>query len=330
MGIAFMFRVEAIVLIGLAPFGLLLIKPRRSVWDMLHFQSVFLVAMFSALIFIMITGKVAWLSRLHELPQYLVMLRDVGDDYMNRAHQITTVFSSELERKYGAIALFGASLAIIVFIWVKVVTPFYLALAGLAVSQHLMGDSLAKRYILMFIGISATIVIMFFLKRYFLTSRYLVMLSLLCITPVPFAIHAIANARGNGTWMGKQFVFPLMVLILVGMAISGVIQLGDKKIYLRDAGEWVHQHVRPDTQIYISDTRVAYYAKRFDVLLKKPKISLDEAIKGGFTTEKIVVVYHDDRTSNVNAYLAQLDDRYEQIPFNDSTGRGVMVVIKKQ
>ncbi len=322
MSVAFLFRVEAIVFMVLAPFGLLILKPRRSMIDLLRFQSLFIIMGAAVGVYASITDKMVWLGRIHELPVYFHEMMRLSDTYMQRAEGLSQVFSHELKIKHGAIALFGALVTYLIYMWAKVVTPLYVLLGSITVSQRLFTHSLTKRYVYLFIGIAALIVLTFFLKMYFLSSRYVVPLALLCLTFVPFAIHHIAASRGNGSFLGKPWMFPLMVLLLITLFVSGVTSFGYSKEYLREAGVWIQQHAKPDAHIYINEKHVAYYAQRFEAFEET-----DAEMKRDFSGKDIVALYHEKDTPEVTEYIAQHFGQYEKVTFENKRHDGVTIIV---
>lgn len=330
MSVAVLFRIEAAVFLLLAPLGLLVLTPRRSLWDLLRFQSFFIVIGLVGIAGILMTANTAELGRLEDLPRYAQGLWHVGDKYMDRAEGLAAVFSSEMKTKHAAVALFGAILTYFAYLVFKGLTPLFALLAGVTGYKRLFPNSITHRYIWVFVGLAALIIITFFLQLYFLSGRYVIPLALLLTSFVPYGIHHIAISRGNGTFLGRPFMFPIMTLALTAMFISGVTSFGYSKAYLKESGEWIRTHVKPDATVYIGEKHVAYYAQRFDILEvrdDRAATALKKEMKQHFDGKDIVVLYHEKKMTDINQYINKYFFGKEKILFENKRHDGVTIIV---
>jgi hypothetical protein len=330
MTTAILFRIEAVVFLTLAPFALLIFKPRRSLLDLLRLQSVFIAATIIGFIVIILSGDQHHLGRLEELPRHIEGLMNAGSAYMNRAEGLRQVFSDELKLKHAGVALAGAMVTFLLYAIIKTFTPVYMLLAGITGYKHLTSPSLALRYLWVYITLAALILITFFLQLYFLSGRYVVTLALLLTFFVPYAIHYIAISRNNGTFLGRRFMFPLMTLVLAAMFISGITTFGYSKEYLRESGHWIQTHVKPTAPIFVGEKHVAYYAQRYDAL-ELIDYRNEDAIKKGlendFKGKDIIALYHTRKTKAINDYLSTHFADKQKINFENKRHDGVTIII---
>lgn len=330
ISIAVLFRIEAMVFLLLAPLGLLCLSPRRSVSDLIQCQSLFIIAGLALVAWIFSSTHAPDLGRLQELPRYLAGLLDTGDRYMHRAEGLASVFSDEMKSKHAAIALFGAMLTYVIYFILKSLTPFYTLLAAVTGYQGLMPKSLAHRYLWVFILLSFFTIIAFFVQLYFLSGRYVIPLALLLMSFVPYAIHHIAVSRNQPTLLGRAFMFPLMVLIMTGMFIAGVTSFGYSKSYLKESGEWIHTHVKPNATLFVGEKHVAYYAKRFDaleILDHRTEAALKKGMNNHFQGKDIVVLYHEKKMTDINQYIEKQFPGKEKLLFENKRHDGITIII---
>jgi hypothetical protein len=330
MAFAVSFRIEAIVFLLLAPLGLLCLSPRRSLLDLLHVQSIFIMEGLALIIRIQRCASAPDLGRLEELPRHLEGLLQVGDQYMKRADKLANIFSEEMKFKHAVIALFGGMLTYLIYFIFKGLTPLYTVLMGITGSKRLFPNSLTHRYVWVFIALSALTIVTFFVQLYFLSGRYVMPLALLLMSFVPYGIHHIAISRDNGTFLGRPFVFPLMTLALVAMFIDGVTSFGYSKTYLQESGEWIRTHVKTDATLFVSEKHVAYYAQRFDaleILDYRTEAALQKGMKNHFVGKDIVALYHEKKMTDINRYIETQFPGKQKILFENKRHDGVTIII---
>src|SRR5690606_17801873 len=98
------------------------------------------------------------------------------------------------------------------------------------------------------------VLLVFFIQRQFIHSRYVSFLNLLAVPLVAVLLASLAERHPR---LGRAF----LVLALLVM-IANVVSLGAKKTHFVDAGQWLAQNTPASAATYYDDGRIAYYAGR--------------------------------------------------------------------
>ncbi len=103
-------------------------------------------------------------------------------------------------------------------------------------------------------GLYLVILILFYVTRQFMVSRYI---SFLDVLVVPFLAVGLMLFAQRFPRLGK-------VLVVVGLLVmlSNVISTGARKTQYIDAGRWISANIEPNAKIYYEDGRISYYAGR--------------------------------------------------------------------
>ncbi len=129
----------------------------------------------------------------------------------------------------------------------------------------------ARLVLWMYVLVNVLITSMFLVDNMFLAKRYLIALSLILMLWVPFALHYLIQQ-----WSVRKWPVMLALFLIVLCGISGIVDFGYSKKYIRDAGVWLAVNAPEDAKIYSNDLQVLYYSNHFgNVIFAKEKEFVD-------------------------------------------------------
>lgn len=96
------------------------------------------------------------------------------------------------------------------------------------------------------------LLLVFAMTHLFLSSRYVAFAGLLLLPRVAWGLSLMAQR-----WPRIRQV---LVAVLVLMALAHVVSFSAPKTHLRDAGQWVGEHLPKTARVFQDDNRVSYYA----------------------------------------------------------------------
>lgn len=167
-------------------------------------------------------------------------------------------FANSLINKYsrdeaGRIIFFG-TLASLLITFVKLMGPFavpFIVRSNWSVLRAYWRDYRPFAWAAL---LYLVVLVLFFIKEQFMTTRYLSFLNLLFV-PV-LAAGLAAFARQFPRWGKALVVVGLLVML------SNVISFTPGKTHYIEAGHWMAANIEPDASVYVEDGRISYYADR--------------------------------------------------------------------
>lgn len=155
-----------------------------------------------------------------------------------------------------------------------------------------------KIILVAYIFVNVLITSIFLAENLFLSSRYLIALSLTLMIWVPFALESLSNH-----WKKS----PLVVggILWVMFIWSGLLH-GDTERYIRDAGSWVKNNAAPTAKIYSNNYLVMYYSKRFgnDIFSKSKEYRQED-------------VMHSDAWKKYDYVVLEFNKKKEQLAIKE-------------
>lgn len=101
----------------------------------------------------------------------------------------------------------------------------------------------------------------FLAEHLFVSKRYLIALVLVFMIWVPFALNDLIEKWPS---LRHRLFLSFMSLVLFISALSGVVEFGQSKYYIRSAGNWIASHVPAHATLYVNDFQLMYYSQHFD------------------------------------------------------------------
>lgn len=257
-----LFRFEGIIFVLIAPYFLFLfaatkISHRRTL--VLTFSSI-LGAACIALMYWYINDKYM---------DSVEVARHAGKDI----HNLTDLFLDNMQQRLGdqpvsLMTVGGLVLTNFGNVFVELVRRmaiFYLAFAIYAYVKKLaLTENLQRRIWLIYVTANLLLLIGFSLSNNFLVSRYAMATVLTLLILAPFAIDRLFVRGGKA----RVVMIVTMVLLLL-VSLEGLNVQTDKR-YIKEAGQWVAEHIDPDARVYSNNKLAIYYAKQ------GPKTTLDQ------------------------------------------------------
>ncbi|MBX3709356.1 MAG: phospholipid carrier-dependent glycosyltransferase [Gammaproteobacteria bacterium] len=111
-----------------------------------------------------------------------------------------------------------------------------------------------------YLSVNAIVTLVFLAEHLFISKRYLIALTLTLMLWVPFALNDLIQK-----WHSKyhRIFLSLIASIIFISALSGIIEFGHSKSYIRSAGNWAAKNIPVDATIYVNDLQLMYYTQHF-------------------------------------------------------------------
>lgn len=175
-----------------------------------------------------------------------------------------------------------------------------------------------------YILINVLVTFIFLVDDLFLSTRYLIALSLVLMIWVPFALDHLMSE-----WHKRQWPVYLAGLFIFIYGLGGIFDFGHSKQYIRQGGDWLAIHANATQKIYSNDYQLLYYSKQLgDSIFSKGKtfqnlssiaqgkwqqydylalrLSQNELTKNNSILQEItmtpVVIFKNDRDDQVRIY----------------------------
>lgn len=266
MLLATLFRIEGGILLLFAPFALWLqsgnIKMRLK-----HFLQAYAVTagcIAVALFWFWFHPLNLPSGRIQELAQQLMQgLTLTTTTLQARITAITQLLQPEVNfHDVTILVLIGL---VGLFIWQIFIT---LGLANLILSYHAHFykpcslPNKVKPILWVFIALNCITLLGFISQRFFLSERYVILLSLLLLLWTPFSLVTLYENWRHQQTQGLSYLFPLLCLLLIGMLISSVGHFGHSKGYIVDAGTWIKDHISREKTLYSNSQEILFYSDR--------------------------------------------------------------------
>ncbi len=172
-----------------------------------------------------------------------------------------------------------------------------------------------------------TIMTMGFLaENLFVSKRYLVALTLVLILWIPFAINQLIN---KWTSLRHRLFLTVMAIIFLVSAISGVVEFGRSKYYVRTAGNWMATEIPADAKIYMNDLQLIYYSNHYGMHIFEvvpQTMDIKTVVDGKWKQyDYLALRLRKKDNSELTPLLKELQDISPMKIFNDKQGNRVAV-----
>lgn len=278
---ATLFRVEGIILCLIAPLALFFQTQFKLTKRFIALIKIYLIPFSMALLYLFLKPHQTTIVSTHlaGLNYFYYLFSSIS------SFNTSPLFFSSFNSKINILAnsLFANSLddfdAIPVFLYSGMVGIFFHYVVNTMGIGYLLLAYHALRYRLIptnrtvvlawsaYFLLSLLTICVFLIFEFFLTDRYILLSGLLFILAAPFSLNTIYNnwREKKACFTGKPWVFPLVVVFLLGNLISSVGHFGTSKTYIRNAGDWLVSHTTHSNRIFSNDPQLAYYSHRADM-----------------------------------------------------------------
>lgn len=320
---AFLFRIEAVLVIAFAPALLLVLQTHQPLrvraFNAFKLYSVFGVLAIMGLGILISQEKLDMLGRFGTLQDTLrFMVVDTGALYLKHTHAIAAQLSVSLKPEHAAVILTSGLLFYLLYTVIKLLTLVFVPFIIATLYKGYVPAPQLNRCVWMFIGIYTLAVIQHMSQHYFLSSRYVMPIAICFMLWVPFALTKAMSLSLR--WRA------LIALLFVYLFISGVTHFGYSKAYLRDAGTWLASHA-PEHARVISNSNHALYYSDHAVDWSKDYVSDDYflSVKDIKPGDYLVVAYHRKDDALLRWIASHQTDVVSQ--YQNKRGDGIVVIV---
>jgi energy-coupling factor transporter transmembrane protein EcfT len=273
MVLASLFRIEGVVLLLLLP-SIIWLRPEISLKarskQFLLAHSVTLLMGLGLLIWVALDSNFRDLAgRLYEpLPRFT--WTDIGSAFTSRlesqADRLASAILNRYSEEYALSAVMMILLVIIVDQLIKTLSPLYTLLPLLPGLRSYFQPPSGLRMLFVWLALlNFVIVFAFAVHFFFLASRHIVPLMLIALLVIPFILTGIHNRwqLRHQNPLSRPWLVGVLVAVLVYMSLDGLVSVGGaSKVYIRDAGHWLADHVPTQARLYTNDRKLVYYSGR--------------------------------------------------------------------
>lgn len=166
------------------------------------------------------------------------------------------------------------------------------------------------------------ILVLFLVVKQFMSDRYVVLLVLLLTPLVVEGFRALSELSWSRGW--RHFFMVLLFLT----AASSVITTGDRKLYLKSAGEWIRENALPQP-VYFNEPKQRYYAG-FAYEDKDKSPSRDEVLaeRGGRYRSLVLLVENAEQAERLQQWTER--NRFRQVAAFGEEHQGVRILVADQ
>lgn len=182
---------------------------------------------------------------------------DIARDYLN-----TLTSPKTHSENYAGLILAATVASILVGEILHTTGWFYVGILVLGVfsKKPLLQHDDRKAWTIL-IGLNLLILATFVLAKFFLTGRYPIALSLTLLLLLPFILekhlHAFLSHEMAPKYKKVSYVlFGLFCLV----SLDSLISMGASKLYLKEAGSWLGNHIGDEQKLFSNHPHITYYA----------------------------------------------------------------------
>jgi len=291
MIVATLFRSEGFAFLALMPLILLLDSKRtikNRLYNYLKANALFITA--SVLIFITLSSIGSSITNFDPGIKLMSYIQSFGGEFSNKVDIINKYVLNRFSHQYDWLV---ALLTILVILIAKIVTTL-----GILYGPLFIHGLYTKAYTprvndrnvwLWLIGINIIILLIYISINFFLTGRYVLALVLTMMMVTPFSLIRIFHqwkANKLSSHKSQKYIYPLVILLMIYMAVDGLVSTGPSKKYIKEAGLWIKENIATESSVYSNDPIINYYAGK-EYIYPFP-IELSEAtVKYDYTAVRI-------------------------------------------
>lgn len=270
LGLAALFRPEAILYVALTPFCLLLNKHYDTVRnrkDLLRILAVVIgLGMAGTLLmFLLGVNLIALLLEFGStyVPFLINAINPPEGEVAAMANAIFGEYASTFSRQYvTAVVALGLLVVLFMSVFYAVSGPFFWLLAYGVFKKYIHWDRSAMAPLLAYAAINLFVLIAFLYITRFLVSRYALVLAIMFATQIPFVVNGILDRLQVSQW--RQLGMYALVFFFCYCAVDSYISFGKPKTWLIDAADYVNREANPATDIITNNHTIAYFSGKVE------------------------------------------------------------------
>jgi len=270
LGLAIVFRAEAIAYLALTPFSLLFDNSRSSVENrksLLRILAVVAGFVILGALALLATGVNVFAQALEFVSVYQPFLMNaLSPSEAAQAAMGNAIFgeyASTFSREY-VIAVVAVGLLVVLFMtmFYAISGPYFWLVVFGWYRNHLPKKTKELLPIFAYFLVNTIIILTFLYITRYLDSRYAVILGLMVASLVPFVTHSIVERnRGTGSEQVGTYV---LVFFFVFCAIDSYISFGKPKGWLLDSATYLSDNTPAQSSVLTNNHTIAYYSGRVE------------------------------------------------------------------
>lgn len=252
-----LFRFEGIIFLLIVPYFLLLYAAKRipNKRALLTFLSIIIAFIVAFIIIWYLNDKYTGLIK---------GANDSGQDVNGLGDLFFATMNDKLNSESLTITsylwLFLSNLGDVIYQLLRRLSIINSVLAIYAYKNRLaLKKLLLKRIWLIYVAINLIILTSFSFYNHFIVSRYTLATSLTLLIIVPFALHQLLLWAKKSNNIPKK-AFAALIFLLLSLESIDKLNIENKKYQIKDAGDWLSEHVKNGETIYSNNKLIIYYA----------------------------------------------------------------------
>ncbi len=328
MGLAALFRVEAVVYLLLTPLALLsnhLYSPAENRKAALSLTAMSIEAGIAVVLVLLLLGINVVGLLLDRLAVYQLFLVDVFNPDPSllaaRANAIFGEFAANFsgEYVYGVIGL-GLLFVLAMTLFYAIGGPYFWLLVWGYLKRYLPNAGVRAAPITAYLLINLGLLLIFLYVTRFLTARYAILFALMIVLQVPFLVRAILEKIKGTEWQNTLQVF--FILFFTYCAIDAYITFGRSKDWLMDAADYVS--TTDAGSVITNNQSIAYFSGTVEDYDKVVRVMPAEAIRNAQPGDLIAIeLFYDMRVLVENPAVALYLEQVAAFPAEGEAQVGI-------
>ena len=286
LGLAALFRSEAILYLALTPFALLFDARNEVSSNRKNLLQMLLLILGFALAgsLVLLTFGINIFSLLMEFvsvyqPFLVNAISPSESEVTAMGNAIFGEYASTFSRQYvTAVIALGLLVVLFMNVFYAISGPYFWMLVYGWHKNYLSGKHQQLMPVLAYFLINLLILVVFLYITRYLSSRYGVILALMVAMQLPFVVrHIIEKIRGS-QW--ERFGTYFLVLFFTYCAIDSYISFGKSKRWLLDTASYVSETAQAPNTVLTNNHTIAYYSgqvEEYDEVLRM--LTVDEIMQ---------------------------------------------------
>ena len=270
LGLAFLFRPEAMLYLVLTPLYLLFDRRQansKNRRDLLKLSAVVLGSG-AAVVYGLSSAGINLIALLTEFVSVYrpFLLNTINPSDADAAAASVIIFGEHAAafsgRYLGAVIAAGLLVVVFMNIFYAISGPYFWLLAYGWYRRHLRLRDPELKPLWIWLLINALILLVFVLVTRYLSSRYAMLLALMLVVQVPFVVSAILSRIKGGP--GERAVWFFLLLFFCFCLIDSTISFGKSKAWLLDTAGYVSRQAEAGSKVLTNNPTIAYFSGRVE------------------------------------------------------------------
>jgi len=257
---ATLFRIEGVAFLIFSPLILLFSSNNNLTTRLTQLVSAYLIPLACGLLLLM-----AWLTigdslYVGKLTHPIELMKDTYTSLAREIPQKGEILAAQVlnpkSDDFGVAGVVATLVTILLLTTIKRITLFVLILAIYAKLKI----QIKHMPILLWLSmINIGYMALYVTHHFFLSSRFAMPVALLAALPASFALAKLFQDTEIANWKLKSLK-AVGILFMIFMLLDGLVSIGESKRYIRNAGYWLEQNMRPGEILLTNQLAINHYA----------------------------------------------------------------------